>query len=174
MPCSIISDDTMEDSSQSDWDERFWSPSGLGTGLIAGGDALPAPSMPSSCPSPGRCSRTRPPTCTRGSGWSRTRWRRCCRATRGPVVSTQPVPWGSSPKQGQGTWGWTAGVPSSLSTQLWTGRDAPSPLKRDRRALPPFCFLPISGVPCMFPWEALLPMLPSLCRWVFGDLRCLM
>lgn len=28
---------------QSHWDKCFWSPSELGTGLIAGGDALPAP-----------------------------------------------------------------------------------------------------------------------------------
>uniref|UniRef100_A0A8C5THH6 Capping protein regulator and myosin 1 linker 2 n=1 Tax=Malurus cyaneus samueli TaxID=2593467 RepID=A0A8C5THH6_9PASS len=35
------------------------------------------------CPSPGLCSRTVPPACTRGSSRSRTRWRKCCRATLG-------------------------------------------------------------------------------------------
>jgi len=76
-------------------------------------------------PSPGRCSRTPPPTCTRGSGWSRTRWRRCCRAALGPAVSPfyHPIP---LPRVGQGAGGhWGPSQPDIHQCSL---RCRPPPL----------------------------------------------
>uniref|UniRef100_A0A8C3QW06 Capping protein regulator and myosin 1 linker 2 n=1 Tax=Cyanoderma ruficeps TaxID=181631 RepID=A0A8C3QW06_9PASS len=61
-----------------------------------------------SAPSSGRCSRTAPPACTRGSTRSQTHWRKCCRATLGLVVS----PAITSLRQDQEGWSTLGTIPT--------------------------------------------------------------